>query len=74
MTGWFWSVVICLVMAIGYCLWPLVSYHVREAWETVKHRRYMRRVIRDYQKRQPRQMSESWKRMKAYDREGDRVA
>lgn len=72
-----WTLLICGTLGAIYCFTPLAGYcgqRIKERWISYQDRREMRRLIRDYAKRKPYQMSTSWKRMKAYDREGDKVA
>ena len=70
---WAWLVVVVLVAGIVYCFTPLAGF-LSEAFETYRHRRYMRRLIQDYAKRREEQMSTSWRRTQAYDKNGDKVA
>lgn len=67
MRWWEWMLVICAAVGAVYCFWPLLC----EVWDTLKHRRYMRKLRREHERDRPRQMSDAWKRMHRYDKEGD---
>lgn len=69
-----WTLLIAGALGAIYCFTPYGGYcwqRIKERWISYQDRREMRRLIRDYAKRKPYQMSTSWKRMKAYEKDGD---